>query len=316
MASKIHTNQTDIMLSTDQPINYDHEQTELNYQRNEQNQPQNQSKLPRKKTIKIPISEVVRAQQQATPTVGQHSQNNRTEQKFSAWQTKDRSLDKVQTTIIIEEPTYQHLESLKLCFNQTLVKHLLNNDDAQERLIIYNKLYNIIVAKRPDSQITLYGGFLFKCALDKLSKIDIDVQFEESSEYDTMKALLDIVRDSGLCYEPRIDIDHDLSYIDLLLCDSNINVRLTSGYNTAIHLSKLIQIYTKFDPRVLQLLRLLRIFAKVSNIDRPDLGILHPVVFHLMIIYFLQQLEEPILPCLHEYVFGVEQVPIKLKDNQ
>ncbi|CAF1070794.1 unnamed protein product [Adineta steineri] len=238
------------MLSTDQPINYDHEQTELNYQRNEQNQPQNQSKLPRKKTIKIPISEVVRAQQQATPTVGQHSQNNRTEQKFS------------------------------------------------------------------DSQITLYGGFLFKCALDKLSKIDIDVQFEESSEYDTMKALLDIVRDSGLCYEPRIDIDHDLSYIDLLLCDSNINVRLTSGYNTAIHLSKLIQIYTKFDPRVLQLLRLLRIFAKVSNIDRPDLGILHPVVFHLMIIYFLQQLEEPILPCLHEYVFGVEQVPIKLKDNQ
>ncbi|CAF1136482.1 unnamed protein product [Adineta steineri] len=272
MASKIHTNKTDIVLSNNQSTNYSHEQIELNHQRNEQNQQQNRSKRSRKKPIKIPFTEAVGAQQQTTPTVGQHSQNNRTVQKLSTSQTKDKSLDKVQTdqtTIIIEEPICKHLELLNFCFNQTLVKHYLTKDGAQQRLIVYNKLYNIIVAKRP-----------------------------------------------GLCYEPRIDIDHDLPYIDLLVCDSNINVRLTSGYNKAIYLSKLIQIYTKFDQRVLQLFRLLRILAKVSNIDRPDLGTLHPVVFHLMIIHFLQQLEEPILPCLHEYVFGVKPLPIQLKDNQ
>ncbi|CAF0858279.1 unnamed protein product [Adineta steineri] len=257
MASKIRTNKTDIILSNNQSPNYSDEQIELNHQSNEQNQQHNRSKRSRKKPIKIPFTEAVGAQQQTTPTVERYSQNNRTEQKLSASQTKDKSLDKVQTdqtTIIIEEPICKHLELLKLCFDQTLVKHFLTKDSAQERLTVYNKLYNIIAAKRP-----------------------------------------------GLCYEPRIDIDHDLPYIDLLVCNSNINVRLTSGYNTAIYLSKLIQIYTKFDQRVLQLFRLLRILAKVSNIDRPDLGTLHPVVFHLMIIHFLQQLEEPILPCLHEY---------------
>ncbi|CAF1204471.1 unnamed protein product [Adineta steineri] len=319
MASNVHTNKTDIILSNNQSPNYSHEQIELNHQRNEQNQQHNRSKRSRKKPINLPFTEAVGAQQQTTPTVGRYSQNNRTEQKLSASQTKDKSLDKVQTdqtTIIIEEPICKHLELLKLCFDQTLVKHFLTKDGAHERLTVYNKLYNIIVAKRPDAQVTLYGAFLFKCALNKLSKIDIDVQFKESSEYGTQNILLNIIRDSGLCYEPRIDIDHDLPYIDLLVCNSNINVRLTSGYNTAIYLSKLIQIYTKFDQRVLQLFRLFRILAKVSNIDRPDLGTLHPVVFHLMIIHFLQQLEEPILPCLHEYVFGVKPLPIQLKDNQ
>ncbi len=42
-----------------------------------------------------------------------------------------------------------------------------------------------------------------------------------------------------------------------------MRVRITSGYNRGINLSKLIRIYTKFDPRVIKLLRLFRILAKV-----------------------------------------------------
>jgi hypothetical protein len=42
-----------------------------------------------------------------------------------------------------------------------------------------------------------------------------------------------------------------------------MRVKITSGYNRGINLSKLIQIYTKFDPRVIKLLRLFRILAKV-----------------------------------------------------
>jgi hypothetical protein len=42
-----------------------------------------------------------------------------------------------------------------------------------------------------------------------------------------------------------------------------MRVRLTSGYNRGINLSKLIRIYTKFDSRMIKLLRLFRILAKV-----------------------------------------------------
>lgn len=35
-----------------------------------------------------------------------------------------------------------------------------------------------------------------------------------------------------------------------------------------------------------------------------------------MVIHFLQQLDPPVLPCLHEYVFGVDHVPLTLHENQ
>jgi hypothetical protein len=122
-------------------------------------------------------------------------------------------------TIDNEEPNRKYLKSLKVAFDDALAKHFVSNDGIQERLILYNKLHNAILTKRPgseqkhlfdsllilyhfhfqiDSQITLYGAFLFKCGLEKSSKIDIDVQFEETSEYDTLKTLLDIIRDSGM----------------------------------------------------------------------------------------------------------------------
>jgi hypothetical protein len=47
-----------------------------------------------------------------------------------------------------------------------------------------------------------------------------------------------------------------------------MRVKLTSGYIRGVNLSKLIRIYTKFDSRVIKLLRLIRILAKVcSNIS-------------------------------------------------
>ena len=35
-----------------------------------------------------------------------------------------------------------------------------------------------------------------------------------------------------------------------------------------------------------------------------------------MIIYFLQQLDPPVLPCLHEYVYGIDHIPVTLNENQ
>ena len=95
-----------------------------------------------------------------------------------------------------------------------------------------------------------------------------------------------------------------------------MGIRITSGYLRGFHLSKLVQLYTKFDSRLLKLLRLFRYFAKNCNIDQVEIGMLHPVTYHLLLIHFLQQVEPAVLPCLHEYAFGVEHVPLTLNDNQ
>ena len=68
-----------------------------------------------------------------------------------------------------------------------------------------------------------------------------------------------------LCKEARIDTDHKPSCIDVIINDPNMRVRITSGYIRGINLSKLIRIYTKFDSRVVKLLRLFRILSKVCE---------------------------------------------------
>ncbi|UJR23877.1 hypothetical protein I4U23_026849 [Adineta vaga] len=220
------------------------------------------------------------------------------------------------STIDIREPTPEHLNALQNAFNKILDERILSDNSYKLRQIVFNKLRQVILSTRPDCQISLYGSLLFECCLEKPGILDIDVQFKQTLQYDTLKELLDIITKSNLCKEARIDTEHKPSCLDLIITEPNMRVRITSGYIRGIHLSKLIRIYTKFDPRVIKLLRLFRILSKTCNIDKPDLGTLHPIVFHLMIIHFLQQLNPPILPCLHEYIYGIDHVPITLNDNQ
>ena len=60
-----------------------------------------------------------------------------------------------------------------------------------------------------------------------------------------------------------ITADNEPLSIDVTIHNSNILIRLTSNNIRAIRLSRIISTYTKFDKRVLPLLRLFRIFAKV-----------------------------------------------------
>ncbi|CAF2869207.1 unnamed protein product [Rotaria sp. Silwood2] len=220
------------------------------------------------------------------------------------------------STIDIREPMPEHLNALKNAFNKILNERLLSDNSLKLRKIVFDKLHQIILASRSDCQINLYGSISFECCLEKPGIMDIDIQFKQTLQYDTLKELLEIITKSDLCKEACINTEHKPSCIDLIINEPNMRVRITSGYNRGINLSKLIRIYTKFDSRVIKLLRLFRILSKTCNIDKPDLGTLHPIAFHIMVIHFLQQIDPPILPCLHEYVFGIDHVPITMNENQ
>ncbi|CAF0768557.1 unnamed protein product [Rotaria sordida] len=220
------------------------------------------------------------------------------------------------STVDIREPAPEHLNALQNAFNKILNERLLSANSFKLRKIVFNKIRQLILATRPDCQINLYGSILFECCLEKPGVMDIDIQFKQTLQYDTLKELLEIITKSDLCKEARINTEHKPSCIDLIINEPNMRVRITSGYNRGINLSKLIRIYTKFDSRVIKLLRLFRILSKICNIDKPELGTLHPIVYHIMVIHFLQQIDPPILPCLHEYVFGIDHVPVTMNENQ
>ncbi|CAF0858415.1 unnamed protein product [Rotaria sordida] len=225
-------------------------------------------------------------------------------------------IDHERSTIDIREPTSEHLLALKKTFNKILTDRSLSYDSLNQRQLVFTKLHQFITKVRTDCQINLYGSIYFECCLEKPGVMDIDIRFKETSQYDILKELLDLIKKSDLCKEAQIDTEHKPSCINLITNEPNMRVKITSGYNRGLYLSKLIRLYIKFDQRVIKLLRLFRILTKTCNIDKPELGTLHPVVFHIMVIHFLQQLDQPILPCLHEYAYGIDRVPITLNENQ
>ena len=60
-----------------------------------------------------------------------------------------------------------------------------------------------------------------------------------------------------------IDAENRPAFINLITNEPQMRVRITSSYHRGINISKLIRIYTKFDRRVIVILRLFRILAKV-----------------------------------------------------
>lgn len=64
--------------------------------------------------------------------------------------------------------------------------------------------------------------------------------------------------------------------------------------------SELLKIYTSLDDRVRELACLVRYWANVCGIDKPDRGTYPPETYLIMIIYYLQRTSPPILPCIHE----------------
>jgi hypothetical protein len=62
-------------------------------------------------------------------------------------------------------------------------------------------LYKNLIDNRDlflDCQVNLYGSVYFECCLEKPGIMDIDVQFKETLQYDTLKELLDIIEKNGM----------------------------------------------------------------------------------------------------------------------
>ncbi|CAM4982835.1 unnamed protein product [Rotaria socialis] len=219
------------------------------------------------------------------------------------------------SVIASQQASNAHLIVLKSIFDKIIIKQFLSKTSIEVGLRIYNQLRDIIISKKPDAQVALYGSFYFACCSNDSPMIDVDVTVNKLLPYNTITEVFEIIRNSGAYQEMRLNTDYDPLCIDLIVRKTNIRIRVTSDNKRSIFSSEIVRLYTRFDPRVLPLLRLIRFFAKICSLDRPDLGTLHPIVFHLMFIHFLQQIEEPVLPCLHEYAikFSMNQFIISIQ---
>ncbi|MGH0166137.1 UNVERIFIED_CONTAM: hypothetical protein FKN15_001292 [Acipenser sinensis] len=88
-----------------------------------------------------------------------------------------------------------------------------------------------------------------------------------------------------------------------------------SLYNTlALHNTRLLAAYAALDPRVKYLCYTMKVFSKVCDIGDASRGSLSSYAYTLMVLYFLQQRKQPVIPVLQEIYDGPEK-PEKVVDG-
>lgn len=165
-------------------------------------------------------------------------------------------------------------------------------DDPRAKKSIHHRLLD------PDAdfgyQINLHTHKydLIPNAVDTLHKI---MKFINDTKFASIGSIFTIKSNHGdlMSKVPKLTLTHINTNIKL-----DVNCYSESCYKQAI----LLNTYLSLDTRARVLSVLIKYWAKLCRIDDPGKGTFPPDSFIILVIYYLQRVNPPVLPCLHEIV--------------
>ncbi|KFO76717.1 Terminal uridylyltransferase 7, partial [Cuculus canorus] len=176
-------------------------------------------------------------------------------------------------------------------------------DQAREN--IRQNLENFIRQEFPGTRLNLFGssknGFGFKQSdLDICMTID---GLETAEGLDCIRIIEDLAKvlkkQSGLRNVLPITTAK-VPIVKFFHIRSGLEVDI-SLYNTlALHNTRLLSSYAAIDPRVKYLCYTMKVFTKICDIGDASRGSLSSYAYTLMVLYFLQQRNPPVIPVLQE----------------
>ncbi|XP_008935477.1 PREDICTED: terminal uridylyltransferase 7, partial [Merops nubicus] len=177
--------------------------------------------------------------------------------------------------------------------------------EDQAREDIRQNLENFIRQDFPGTKLKLFGssknGFGFKQSdLDICMTID---GLETAEGLDCIRIIEDLAKvlkkQSGLRNVLPITTAK-VPIVKFFHVRSGLEVDI-SLYNTlALHNTRLLSSYAAIDPRVKYLCYTMKVFTKICDIGDASRGSLSSYAYTLMVLYFLQQRNPPVIPVLQE----------------
>ncbi|NXP07935.1 TUT7 uridylyltransferase, partial [Thinocorus orbignyianus] len=176
-------------------------------------------------------------------------------------------------------------------------------DQAREHM--RESLENFIRQDFPGTKLNLFGssknGFGFKQSdLDICMTVD---GLETAEGLDCIRIIEDLAKvlkkQSGLRNVLPITTAK-VPIVKFFHARSGLEVDI-SLYNTlALHNTRLLSSYAAIDPRVKYLCYTMKVFTKICDIGDASRGSLSSYAYTLMVLYFLQQRNPPVIPVLQE----------------
>eukprot|EP00731_Ephydatia_muelleri_P018612 Em0011g652a len=171
---------------------------------------------------------------------------------------------------------------------------------------IIAELQTIVQSVMPDVVVRLFGSSETGFALNT-SDVNIFLDFPDISgnRCEVMKKFLSLTQSKSEIYDsveedlfawnkiPHILLRHKASG---LLCD----VRIMDSQPASI--ATLLNKYASIDERVVKLVTVFRYWAKLCQVDLQENGHYPAHMFAIMVVHYLQQLQPPVLPVLHELI--------------
>ncbi|KFO84769.1 Terminal uridylyltransferase 7, partial [Buceros rhinoceros silvestris] len=193
-------------------------------------------------------------------------------------------------------PTPSQIQAIGVAIENVVQEFGLNNEDLEERLNIKTVMENALCQKLPECSLRLYGSSYSRFGF-KTSDINIDIQFPASM---TQPDVLLLVQESLQNSESFTEVDADFhARIPVVVCrekQSGLICKVSAGNESACLTTNHLATLGKLEPAVVPLVIAFRYWAKLCCVDHPEEGGLSPYVFALMVIFFLQQRKEPLLP--------------------
>ncbi|KAM5299551.1 terminal uridylyltransferase 7 isoform 2-T2 [Ctenodactylus gundi] len=187
--------------------------------------------------------------------------------------------------------------------------------EEQSRENIRQNLENFIKQDFPGTKLSLFGssknGFGFKQSdLDVCMTINGHETAEGLDCVRTIEELARVLRKhSGLRNILPITTAK-VPIVKFFHLRSGLEVDI-SLYNTlALHNTRLLSAYSAIDPRVKYLCYTMKIFTKMCDIGDASRGSLSSYAYTLMVLYFLQQRNPPVIPVLQEIYKGEKKPEI------
>ncbi|CAG5125515.1 unnamed protein product, partial [Candidula unifasciata] len=182
----------------------------------------------------------------------------------------------------------------------------LSGERLVEREVFMRGLEEFIQVQFTDAKLSLFGSSCNGFGFDK-SDMDICLTFTQRKIGDKVMVIESLARKM----KQHLDLTNVQAIPTAKVPIVKFTVKKTglegdiSLYNTlAEQNTKLLLCYNKIDPRVNTLGYAIKTFAKVCDIGDASRGSLSSYAYILMMLYYLQQVEPPVIPVLQELYRG------------
>ncbi|XP_061154095.1 terminal uridylyltransferase 4 isoform X1 [Syngnathus typhle] len=193
-------------------------------------------------------------------------------------------------------PSASQLGAIETAVVEAASERGISHRDFEHRKAVVVRMENIIQNHLAACTLSLYGSCLTRFAF-KTSDINIDVVHPSTmTQPEVLIQVLDILKKSNEFSDVVSDFHAKVPAIVCRDVISGLTCKVSAGNDVACLTTTHMAALTKMEPRLVPLVLAFRYWARLCHIDCQAEGGIPSYSLALMVIFFLQQRKEPILP--------------------